>query len=65
MSYKIIDISTTEDFVMNPEFEGWRYARIEVYIKGQHYPVECGYIKIYNNNLLFEAIRDKIENLGE
>jgi len=57
----ITNISTIEEMVMNPKYEGWRYARIEVIIEGQQYPVECGYIKVFNDDLLFDTIREKIE----
>lgn len=59
---KIIGISTTEEMVMNPKADGWRYARIEADVEGEHYPIQCGYIKIYKNDLLFQAVIDKIEN---
>jgi len=57
----IVNVSTTEECVLNPKYEGWRYARIEVYIEGEHYPQEVGYIRVYDNPKLFEAIRDKLE----
>lgn len=61
---KIIDISTTEEMVMNPKYAGWRYARIEVDVEGEHYPVEVGYIKVWKDDLLFESVRDKIEQIN-
>jgi len=60
---KITFISTTEEMVMNSDFAGWRYARIEVFLKGEEYPVECGYIKVYNNDELFEAVRERLERV--
>lgn len=53
-------IDTTEEMVLNPEYEGWRMARIEVFVEGQKYPYEVGRIEVFKDDLLFEAVREKI-----
>jgi len=54
-------ISTTEEMVLNPEYKGLRTARIEVYTKNRHFPYEVGRIEVWNNDQLFEEVRDVIE----
>lgn len=58
---EIVDISTTEEMVLNPEYVGLRHARIEVYVEDEHYPIECGVIRVWNNDGLFERLRELIE----
>lgn len=67
MTYKSISITyitTTEEMVLNPDYKGLRQARIEVWTdeEGQHYPHEVGYIHVWNNAELFDAVRDAIES---
>jgi hypothetical protein len=47
--------------VLNPEYKGLRTARIEVYTSDRHYPYEVGRIEVWNNDKLFEEVRDIIE----
>jgi len=47
------------------DFENWRFARIEVYVEGSKWPTEVGYIKVFNNDILFEEVRKHIEGLNE
>lgn len=54
-------VTTTEEMVLNPEYRGLRTARIEVFVKGKHYPYEVGRIKVWNNDKLFCKVRDLIE----
>lgn len=57
----IEDISLTEELVLNPEYAGERYARIEVYVNGKKFPIECGYIRVKDNDILFEELRERLE----
>jgi hypothetical protein len=54
-------IGTTEEMVLNPEYKGLRTARIEAYTSDRHYPYEVGRIEVWNNDKLFEEVRDIIE----
>jgi hypothetical protein len=55
-------ITTTEEMVLNPDYKGLRVARIEVFVEGEHFPKEVGRIKIWNDDLLFQKVRDLIES---
>lgn len=59
---KVYHLSTIEEIVLNPQYKGWRIARIEAYVDGEHYPVEVGHIRIYNNDELFNEIYNIIDN---
>lgn len=60
---KITCISTVEEFVLNPDYNGLRVARIEVWTDNpkQHYAYEPGQIKVWNDDELFMAVRDYLE----
>jgi len=57
---KITYIDLTEEVVLNPEYKGWRMARIEVWVEGEKWPYEVGRIKVFKNDKLFEATYDRI-----
>jgi len=58
---KITLITTTEELVLNPDYKGWRVARIEVFVEGQFYPYEVGRIETFEDDELFEKVRERIE----
>lgn len=49
--------------VLNPDYRGWRQARIEVWTDDpdQHWAHEVGRIEVFDNPVLFDAVRDAIE----
>jgi hypothetical protein len=55
-------ITTTEEMVLNPDCRGLRVARIEVFVKGEHYPREPGRIEVWNDPEFFDEVRDLIES---
>jgi hypothetical protein len=66
VTYKSINISyitTTEEMVMNPDYKGWRQARIEVWTDdpNQHFAYEVGHIRLFEQPELFDAVREAIE----
>jgi len=60
---KVKYVTTTEEMVMNPDYKGLRVARIEVWTdnKRQVFPYEVGRIEVFNDNELFDAVREAIE----
>lgn len=60
---EIVDVSTTEEGVCNPEYEGWQYARIEVTFSGDKFPREVGYIKVFKDSEVFDKVREALENI--
>lgn len=59
---KIEFLSCTEESVLNPEYKGWRIARIEVYLSEEPYPIQVGQLRVYKNDELFSEIVDLIES---
>lgn len=60
---KVTYISTTEEMVLNPDYKGWRIARIEVWTdrKDQRFAYEPGRIEVFEDDELFDALCDALE----
>ena len=60
---KITRVVTTEEMVLNEDYRSLRQARIEVWTddKDQHFAYEVGHIRVWDDPVLFQAVRDAIE----
>lgn len=60
---QITRISITEEKVLDPAYDNLRIGRIEVYVKNKRYPYEAGKIRISDNPLLFDELKEILENI--